>query len=131
ENVDQFPDGPPDEIDDWVNYIETVVGRYEGRITYFQLWNEPNLEGEWGGHPIDPAAYVELLKAGYEAVKRVDPDAVVLLSGLAPTDQRGPDNLNEFLFLQEVYDAGGAEYFDIATVMVYGYGYSPSDRRVE
>ena len=131
ENVDQFPDGPPDEIADWVNYIETVVGRYEGRITYYQLWNEPNLEGEWGGHPIDPAAYVELLRAGYEAVKRVDPDAVVLLAGLAPTDQRGPDNLNEFLFLQEVYDNGGADYFDIATVMVYGYGYSPSDRRVE
>lgn len=130
-NVDQFPDGPPNEIDDWVNYIEQVVTRYDGRITYFQLWNEPNLEGEWGGHPVNAADYVELLRAGYETIKEINPDNVVLLAGLAPTDQRGPVNLNEFLFLQEVYDAGGADYFDIATVMVYGYGYSPNDRRVE
>ena len=130
-NVDRFPDGPPNEIDDWINYIDTVVSRYQGRITYFQLWNEPNLEGEWGGFPINAADYVELLQAGYLTAKAANPDAVILLAGLAPTDQRGPDNLNEFLYLQEVYDAGGADYFDIATVMVYGYGYSPNDRRVE
>lgn len=130
-NVDQFPDGPPNDIDDWTNYIEQVVTRYDGRITYYQLWNEPNLEGEWGGHPINAADYVDLLRAGYEKIKEINPENVVLLAGLAPTDQRGPVNLNEFLFLQEVYDHGGAAYFDIATVMVYGYGYSPRDRRVE
>ena len=131
ENTDQFPDGPPDEVGDWINFVEMVVERYEGRVTYFQLWNEPNLEGEWGGHPIDVRAYVDLLQAGYEAAKAINPDAVILLAGLAPTDQRGPDNLSDLLFLQEVYDYGGAPFFDIATVMVYGYGYSPSDRRVE
>jgi polysaccharide biosynthesis protein PslG len=130
-NIDRFPDGPPNEVDDWINFIDTVVSRYEGRITYFQLWNEPNLEGEWGGLPINAADYVELLRAGYETAKAANPDAVILLAGLAPTDQRGPVNLNEFLYLQEIYDAGGADYFDIATVMVYGYGYSPNDRRVE
>jgi hypothetical protein len=30
-----------------------------------------------------------------------------------------------------MYQAGAAPYFDIASAMVYGYGYSPSDRRVE
>lgn len=129
-NLEQFPDGPPDEIADWINFIETVVERYEGRITFYQLWNEPNLEGEWGGQPIDPRHYVDLLQAGYEAAKRVNPDAVILLAGLAPTEQRGPTNLSDLLFLQQVYDYGGAAFFDIATVMVYGYGYSPFDRRV-
>lgn len=131
ERADQFPDGPPNDIEDWTNFIEQVVTRYKGRVSHYQIWNEPNLEGEWGGYPIDPAGYVDLLKAAYTTVKAIDPDAVVLLAGLAPTDQRGPVNLNEFLFLQGVYDAGGADYFDIATVMVYGYGYSPNDRRVE
>jgi polysaccharide biosynthesis protein PslG len=129
-HVDRFPDGPPNEIADWVNYIEIVVQRYQGRITYFQLWNEPNLEGEWGGLPIDAAGYVELLQAGYEAAKRVNPDAVILLASFAPTDQLGPVNVSDLLYLQEVYDHGGADYFDIATVMVYGYGFSPHDRRV-
>lgn len=124
-------DGPPARLQDYVDYVEAVVSRYRGRVTYFQIWNEPNLAGEWGGEPIDPRGYVDLLEAGYRAVKRANPEAVVLLAGLAPTEERGPANLSDLLFLQRVYDAGGAAFFDIATVMVYGYGYSPYDRRVE
>jgi hypothetical protein len=30
-----------------------------------------------------------------------------------------------------MYDSGAKDYFDIASAMVYGYGYSPYDRRVE
>ena len=131
ENLDRFPDGPPNEIDDWVDYIEAVVERYQGRIRYYQLWNEPNLEGEWGGQPIDPGGYLALLKSGYLAIKAIDPDAVVLLAGLAPTDQRGPTNVSELIYLQDLYDLGAAEYFDIVSAMVYGYGFSPYDRRVE
>jgi hypothetical protein len=123
-------DGPPDRVEDYANFVEQVVRRYQGRVRYVQLWNEPNLEGEWGGKPIDPAEYVALLRAGYEAAKRADPQVVVLLAGLAPTDQTGPANLSDLLFLQAVYDEGGAPYFDIVAVMVYGYGYSPYDRRV-
>jgi hypothetical protein len=129
-NLEQFPDGPPNEVSDWVDYVEAVVRRYRDQLTYFQLWNEPNIAGEWGGQPIDPRGYVDLLQAGYQAAKRANPDCVVLLAGLAPTDQTGPDNLSDLLFLQQVYDNGGAAYFDIAAVMVYGYGYSPFDRRV-
>ncbi len=130
-NAERFPDGPPNDIQDWVDYVEAVATRYKGRIRYYQLWNEPNLEGEWGGLPIDPAGYLELLEAGYTTIKTIDPDAVVLLAGLAPTDQRGPVNVSELIYLQDLYDLGAAEYFDIASAMVYGYGYSPFDRRVD
>ncbi len=124
-------DGPPDDYADYAAFVAQVVGRYRGQITFVQLWNEPNLEGEWGNQPIDPAAYVELLQAGAEAARAANPDVVILLAGLAPTDQRGPSNLSDLLFLQAVYDHGGAEWFDIAAVMVYGYGYAPADRRVD
>lgn len=123
-------DGPPDDLEDYERFVEQVVSRYQGRVRYVQIWNEPNLEGEWGARPIDAAEYVDLLKVGYQAAKRADPAVTVLLAGLAPTDQTGPHNLSDLLFLQDLYDAGGANYFDIATVMVYGYGYSPYDRRV-
>jgi hypothetical protein len=122
-------DGPPDRLSDYANFVEQVVRRYRGRITYVQIWNEPNLQGEWGAKPIDPLGYVRLLEAGHRAAKRADPNVVVLLAGLAPTDQTGPDNLSDLLFLERVYEYGGADFFDIATVMVYGYGYAPSDRR--
>uniref|UniRef100_A0A831X898 Glycoside hydrolase family 5 domain-containing protein n=2 Tax=Thermorudis TaxID=1649508 RepID=A0A831X898_9BACT len=129
-NLDQFPDGPPTRIEDYADFVATVVSRYRGKIRYVQIWNEPNLQGEWGGQPIDPAAFTELLKAAYLAAKQANPDVVVLMPGLAPTDQTGPANLSDLLFLQGMYDAGAADYFDIATAMVYGYGYSPYDRRV-
>ncbi|CAN5648188.1 hypothetical protein BH23CHL2_BH23CHL2_23240 [soil metagenome] len=131
ENVETFPDGPPNDVQDWVDYVEAVATRYEGRIRYYQLWNEPNLEGEWGGLPIDPAGYLGLLQSGYTAIKAIDPDAVVLLAGLAPTDQRGPVNVSELIYLQDLYDLGAADYFDIVSAMVYGYGFSPYDRRVD
>ncbi|MGA7668990.1 MAG: cellulase family glycosylhydrolase [Nitrolancea sp.] len=130
-NLDQFPDGPPDNYADYASFVATFVNRYRGRIHYIQVWNEPNLQGEWGGQPIDPAKFTELLKVAYTAAKSADPSITVLMPGLAPTDQTGPTNLSDLLFLQGMYDAGAKNYFDIATVMVYGYGYSPYDRRVE
>ena len=72
----------------------------EGRIHYIQIWNEPNLQGEWGGQPIDPAKFTDLLKAAYTAAKAADPTMTVLMPGLAPTDQTGPTNLSDLLFLQ-------------------------------
>ena len=130
-NLDQFPDGPPDNYADYASFVATFVNRYRGRVHYIQIWNEPNLQGEWGGQPIDPAKFTELLKVAYTAAKSADPSITVLMPGLAPTDQTGPTNLSDLLFFQGMYDAGAKNYFDIATVMVYGYGYSPADRRVE
>jgi polysaccharide biosynthesis protein PslG len=129
-NVDEFPDGPPDDYDDYGTFVRTVVERYQGQINYVQLWNEPNLGVEWGGLDIDPEAFTNLLAIGYQAVKDVDPDIAVLMPGLAPNDQTGPENLSDLLFLEGMYEAGAADYFDIAAVMVYGYGFSPWDRRL-
>lgn len=130
-NLDQCPDGPPTHYEDYARFVETVVTRYRGKIRYIQIWNEPNLRNEWGCQPIDPAAFTRLLALAYQAAKRADPDVLVLMPGLAPTDQTGPENLSDLLFLEGMYQAGAAPYFDIASAMVYGYGYSPSDRRVE
>ncbi len=130
-NLDRFPAGPPNDDADYAEFVAAVVNRYRGRIHYIQIWNEPNLEGEWGGQAIDPARFTRLLKAAYTAAKQADPDIVVLMPGLAPTDQTGPTNLSDLLFLQGMYDAGAKDYFDVASAMVYGYGYTPYDRRVE
>lgn len=129
-NLKQFPDGPPNNNADYANFVATFVKHYQGKVNYIQIWNEPNLQGEWGGLPIDPAAFTKLLKAAYTAAKKADPSITVLMPGLAPTDQTGPTNLSDLLFLKGMYKAGAKNYFDIGVAMVYGYGYSPYDRRV-
>ena len=55
---------PPDSYDDFADFAGAVAGRYQGRIRYYQLWNEPNIYPEWGVYPTDPVAYTALLKAG-------------------------------------------------------------------
>lgn len=126
-----WPFTPPDRLDDFGDYVELVARRYKGRIRHYQIWNEPNLHIEWGQRPVDPEAYVELLRVGYERIKRVDPDALVLSASLSPTIEASDRALNELIYLQRMYDAGAARFFDIMSVQAYGLRNGPDDRRLE
>jgi len=39
---------PPQNIDDYVDFLSAAATRYKGRIAAYQIWNEPNLAREWG-----------------------------------------------------------------------------------
>ncbi len=120
---------PPDDLDDFGNFVEAVVTRYKGRIRYYQIWNEPNIYPEWGEQPVNPEGYVALLKVAYTRAKAADPDCVILCAGLAQTLEPGGRNMSDLLFLQRMYDAGVRGYFDIMGVMAYGLWTGPTDRR--
>ena len=121
---------PPDDVELFAGFVHAVVSRYEGRIRFFQIWNEPNLWGEWGESEPDAAEYVELLKASYESAKSANPHAVVVAAGLAPTTERGPNNISDVLYLQRMYFLGARDYFDIASSMSYGLLTGPGDVRI-
>ncbi len=127
---------PPDNLEDYGDYVATVAERYKGRIRFYQIWNEPNIYPEWGNQPVDAAAYTRLLCLAYQRIKAVDPEAVILSGALAPTDQLGTltaengNNLMDTLFLQQMYDAGAQGCFDIVAVNSYMLWSGPTDRRV-
>lgn len=126
--------GPPDNLQDYGDFVAAVVGRYRGSVRYYQIWNEPNIFPEWGDQPANPAAYVELLKIAYRRAKEADPDCVILAAGLAQTTEEtapefGPRNVSDLLYLQRMYEAGARGYFDIMGAMVYGLWTGPYDRR--
>jgi hypothetical protein len=125
---------PPDDLTDWGDYVYAVVSRYKGRIRYYQLWNEPNIYPEWGEQPVDPEGYTRLLCEGYQRAKEADPDAVIISGALAPTVSLDPGpgpalGLNEFVFLQRMYDAGAGACFDIMAVNDYMLWSGPTDHR--
>ncbi len=122
---------PPDNLNDFGDFVYAVVSRYRARIKYYQIWNEPNIYPEWGEQPVDPVAYTELLKVGYTRAKEADPEAVIISAGLAPTTEMGPENLSDLVFLQKMYDAGVKGYFDIISVQGYGLWTGPDDRRAD
>jgi len=127
---------PPDDFKDYGDFVAAVVGRYKGRIRYYQIWNEPNIYPEWGNNPIDPEGYVELLKIAYTRTRQADPDCIIISGALAQTIELGDCiggyncNLNDFLFLQRMYDAGAKDYFDILAINDYGMWSGPYDRRM-
>jgi hypothetical protein len=121
---------PPDDYNDYGDFVAAVVGRYQGQIQYFQLWNEPNTRAEWGDQPINPEAFTELLCTGYRRAKTANPEASILAGALSPTIALNDQNLNDLVFLQRMYLAGAGDCFDIFSAQGYGLFSGPTDQRL-
>ncbi len=66
---------PPRDVAEWENYVFKTVEHFRGRIRLWEVWNEPCWSTFFAGTPEE---YADLLKAAYRAVKRADPQAVVI-----------------------------------------------------
>lgn len=124
-------DAPPADMDAWANYCGTVASHYRGRIAAYQIWNEPNLSREWGGHEPNAAEYVALVRPCSEAIRAADPDAILISAGLAPTGNHDVMAHRDDLYFDALYQAGFQQYVDVVGVHAPGYGnppdYGPDD----
>jgi hypothetical protein len=105
------PPIPPADPDQFATFAGEFAGRYGAQVDYYQIWDEPNLGAHWGGGPIAPSAYADLLARSASEVRAADPGARVLLAGLAPTIELGPENLSDLRYLDQLYKIGAAPYF--------------------
>lgn len=94
------PNAPPSNPAEYAKAIGYLATRWAGKVAAFEVWNEEDSSGWWGG---EVGAYTEMLKAAYAAVKAADPETMVVLGGLVG---------NDYEFLQKVYAAGGKGSFD-------------------
>jgi len=62
-------------------FAAAVATQYKGKIKYYEVWNEENLD-KFFKPEADPAKYGELLKAAYAGIKEADPEARVVFGGL-------------------------------------------------
>ncbi len=117
--------GAPKNLQDYADFVRAVATRYKGRIRAYEIWNEPNLAREWCGKPPSGKEYVQLLKSAYEAIKAADTTAWIISAGLSPTTRNDNVARPDVLFLQEMYDAGAAKYFDLLGVHGAGFRAPP------
>jgi len=117
--------GPPNNLQDFTDYVTAVATRYKGRIDAYQIWNEPNLSREWGNRPPNAAEYTEMLKAAYQAIKAVDPYPIIISAGMAPTTRNDNVARPDTYYIQEMYDAGAKPYFDALGAHGPGYASAP------
>ena len=101
----------PRDLEEYAHYVRTTVRHYAGRVRIWEILNEPLYTGyalptRFGYHVPD---YVKLLKVAYQAVKEVQPDAVVI-GGIAGEPET---------FTKEFIAAGGLEWVDMLNIHIY------------
>jgi polysaccharide biosynthesis protein PslG len=110
----------------FAEFAAAFAAHFRGKVRHFVILNEPNLNFEWGLRRVDPAGYVDVLKAVYPAIKRAQPEAIVLAGALAPTVEINPDvALNDLTYLKAMYAAGAKPYFDALAIHNYGQTLPP------
>jgi hypothetical protein len=122
----QWPgSGPPDNPKDWSDFLTALATRYKGRIQAYEVWNEPNIDREWGNKQPDPNAYAVMLRASYQAIKAADPQALVVSAGMSPTTENDQHAIPDLQFIQQIYAAGAGDSFDILGVHAAIYKAEP------
>jgi len=137
------PLGSPEARLAWQDFVTRAVERY-GRggsfwsheytaaypgaaplpVQIWQVWNEPNIPGQFDGGP-DPTRYAELLRISSDAIRAADPKAVVALAGLP-----GNVNFSGWSFLDRLYQMPGLKR-DFDLVAVHPYAPNLPDLRAE
>jgi polysaccharide biosynthesis protein PslG len=113
--------GPPNDYSNYADYVRAFVNRYKqgspnGTVDAIEIWNEVNLDREWGGAKINQgtaADYVRLLKESYQVAKRTDPGVTVISAGLSPTGLDDGTAQPDDVYLRWMYEAGAKPYFDV------------------
>jgi hypothetical protein len=65
-------------------FAGAAARRYRGRVEAYSIWNEPNWPSLLAPHRDAAKVYRRLYQAGFAAIRRTDPRALVLLGELAP-----------------------------------------------
>ncbi|NLE75247.1 MAG: cellulase family glycosylhydrolase, partial [Chloroflexi bacterium] len=60
-NSDFSVEGPPANPQDYADFIGAMAARYKGRVHAYEIWNEQNMDYEWGREPFDANRYVQIL----------------------------------------------------------------------
>jgi hypothetical protein len=95
-----------------------------------EIWNEQNLHYEWGNKPLDPAEYMRLLSAAYTSIKAECPSMMVISGALTPAGSNPPFAMDDFAYLEGMYQNGLANFADGVGVHPSGYNV-PANVRFE
>ncbi|MCJ7548255.1 MAG: hypothetical protein MUQ30_01050 [Anaerolineae bacterium] len=132
---DENPEAaPPEDLTLYVNFVGEMVDRYKGKIHAIEVWNEQNLDREWDtAQGVRADSYVEMLRLTYQAIKSRDAGIVVISGALSPTgvvatDPQNPDRytvIEDFIYFQQMIDAGFLNYADCVGAHHNGYNMPP------
>jgi len=114
----------PNDWPAWEEYVRQMVHRYKGKITYWEVWNEPDIV--FLNPPAgmtNAEAYLQLLEHTTPIIKKENPEAKVVASPAYVLKKRGSPEGYQPDFVERLIEAGGLKYIDIFAIHHYlGYG---------
>jgi polysaccharide biosynthesis protein PslG len=105
----------------FANYAAAAAAHFP-QVTYWEIWNEPNLSQFWSPSP-SSTDYVIMLNGAYAAIKAVAPKDVVIAGALSRASDIAGVEIAPTTFVTSMY-ANGAQ-FDILSLHPYTYPFSP------
>lgn len=117
--------GPPEDFQQFANFMGAIAGRYCGRLQAVEVWNEQNLRREWGGFPLEPASYMDLLKRAYNSIKAACPSMLVISGATTPAGYSDVA-FDDIDYLRGMYQNGLKNYSDGIGIHPSGFANPPS-----
>lgn len=120
--------GPPDDYNQYYNFLRTLLERYPGRIHAIEVWNEQNLDREWQtAEGVKPGPYVQFLQGANETIKSIDPSVIVISGALAPTGLHDEFTvMDDLIWLDQAIEAGIQNHADCLGIHHNGYNIPPN-----
>ena len=98
----------------WCRYVRETVSRYRGKISFFEIWNEP--DGVWcWKHGPDGREYGEFLNLTAAAVREADPKAKIIGGAICRFDLQ---------WIADMLETGAGKNMDYLSY----HGYNPDER---
>jgi polysaccharide biosynthesis protein PslG len=114
-------------------FAAEAAGHLRGLVSAYEIWNEPNYNGNWSP-AVDPVAYTKLLQAAYSKIKTLgtitvggvqvpagDPNATVVAGVLGAVLTVGNVLMDPRTFVQTMYANGAKGFFDALSFHPYSY----------
>ena len=111
-------------LDDWGLLVHCIATQFAGRISAYEIWNEPLLSNSMLGYEDGTAAhYFELLRVADTEIKSVDPNATVI--ALGGSDLFAGGDLARLVLMRsfstDLLALGAARYADAISLHAYSW----------
>lgn len=61
----------------WLAYVRALARHFQGRVCYFEIWNEPDIPAFWYPGEPDAGQYARLVEATGAVIRQIIPDAKI------------------------------------------------------
>lgn len=118
--VGWIPENSDEARQAWLAFVRELARHYRGRVSHFELWNEPNVMPFWRPGKPTPEGYVAFIRRTAETIRVESPGCVVIGGAFCgfPTD-----------FFKASLERGLAQHVDRITCHPYALipekGYAP------